>query len=170
MNTRILFREGMVAGLVGAAAVALWFLALDLINNHPMFTPAVLGATLFRSLGMDVASQGMALPVLAYSVFHVAMFVAIGVIATYATFALGRRPSMLVGTVVLLAVLEIGYLAATYLVASSELFGAYTWWQFGGANLVAAFFMGRYIWRSQHPARQWDWDKANDSHFHRTEA
>src|SRR5437879_8435009 len=44
--TRIL-REGFIAGLIGAGAVALWFLVVDIIAGRPFFTPAMLGSAVF---------------------------------------------------------------------------------------------------------------------------
>ena len=40
-------REGLVAGVIGAAVVALWFLFVDLARGAPLFTPALLGAAVF---------------------------------------------------------------------------------------------------------------------------
>src|SRR5262249_56241902 len=42
-----LYQEGLIAGLVGAATVALWFLIIDAIQGRPPYTPTVLGAALF---------------------------------------------------------------------------------------------------------------------------
>ena len=44
-------REGVLAGMIGAASVALWFLTVDSIAGRPFFTPAVLGASIFDLLG-----------------------------------------------------------------------------------------------------------------------
>src|SRR5207244_11432164 len=41
-------REGVVAGLIGAAVVALWFLAIDAIQGDPLRTPKLLGTGLLR--------------------------------------------------------------------------------------------------------------------------
>jgi hypothetical protein len=38
-----LFREGLITGMVGAAAVAVWFLITDLIQGRPLSTPSILG-------------------------------------------------------------------------------------------------------------------------------
>jgi hypothetical protein len=38
--------EGVVAGLIGAATIAIWFFVLDLYNGRPFYTPNVLGAAL----------------------------------------------------------------------------------------------------------------------------
>ena len=39
--------EGIVAGLIGAATVAVWFFILDAIQGRPLYTPTVLGTALF---------------------------------------------------------------------------------------------------------------------------
>ncbi len=43
-------REGLVAGLLGAGAVAVWFLLIDAITGRPLYTPAVLGSVVFLGL------------------------------------------------------------------------------------------------------------------------
>ena len=63
-----LYQEGLIAGLVGAATVAIWFLIIDTIQGRPLYTPAVLGAALFhrgaaeRCLGRRAAARGLAAP------------------------------------------------------------------------------------------------------------
>ena len=42
-NSRYL-REGIVAGLIGAAIIAVWFLIYDAARGRPFRTPALLGA------------------------------------------------------------------------------------------------------------------------------
>src|SRR5262249_57069704 len=42
------YQQGFLAGLVGAATVALWFLIVDTFNGRPLYTPTVLGTALFR--------------------------------------------------------------------------------------------------------------------------
>jgi len=46
-----LYQEGIVAGLIGAATVAIWFFIADAINGRPLYTPTVLGTALFRGGG-----------------------------------------------------------------------------------------------------------------------
>jgi hypothetical protein len=158
--------EGVVTGLIGAGSVALWFFILDLISGRPFFTPAILGAGVLGALGGGFGGRGMLAHVLIYTVFHVAAFIAVGILAAQATQALERRPSRVAGFAILFAVLELAFLAGTAVLAGSELFGAYAWWQFGVANLIAALLMGRYLWRITHPQEEWDWEKENDAHFH----
>lgn len=166
MVSRNLLREGLVAGILGAASVALWFFILDAFAGRPFFTPAVLGAAVLGAIGGEFGGRGMAAHVVVYTVVHVAAFVAVGIAAAWGLRAMERRPSMVAGFVMLFAVLEIAFLAATALLAGSELFGTYAWWQFGVANVIAAVLMGRYLWRATHPAREWNWERENDAHFH----
>src|SRR5438067_12442511 len=43
-----LYQEGLIAFLVGAATVAVWFLIIDSIQRRTLYTPTVLGAALFH--------------------------------------------------------------------------------------------------------------------------
>ena len=44
------FREGVIAGLIGAALVAVWFLIYDAARGRPFRTPALLGAATFEGV------------------------------------------------------------------------------------------------------------------------
>src|SRR5437870_3627508 len=49
-----LYQEGIVAGILGAAMIAVWFLILDSLNGRPLYTPTVIGTALFRGgQGLD---------------------------------------------------------------------------------------------------------------------
>ena len=154
MLSRHPLRDGMVAGVLGAASVAAWFFVLDLLNGRPFFTPAVLGAAVLGLLG-EFGGRGLAFHVVVYTVLHVAAFVALGLSAALATNAMEGKPRAVNGFLALFVVLEVAYLGAVRLLAGSELFGTYAWWQFGVANLIAALLMGRYIWETHHPKAFW---------------
>jgi len=51
------YLEGIVAGVIGAATIAIWFLILDAIYARPLYTPTVLGTALFRH-GEGLSSPG----------------------------------------------------------------------------------------------------------------
>lgn len=155
MLSRHPLREGIVAGLLGATSVAVWFLLLDVLAGRPFFTPAVLGARLFQLLGGEFGGRGLPVHVAAYTVFHVAAFVALGIVAAEASNAMERKPSAGNGFLVLFVVLELGYLAAVRVASESDVFGAYAWWQFGIGNLLAALLMGGYLWRTHHAQTFW---------------
>jgi len=47
---RSILREGIVAGCIGAAVVAVWFLVFDLARGTPLLTPALLGHVVFHGI------------------------------------------------------------------------------------------------------------------------
>src|SRR5438045_8561707 len=78
--TRIL-REGFIAGLIGAGAVALWFLVVDAIAGRPFFTPAMLGsAVLFGDADPRKAVIAFS-RVVPYTLIHVCACVIVGTVA-----------------------------------------------------------------------------------------
>ncbi len=72
------WREGAVAGLLGAGTVALWFLVRDTLAGVPLRTASVLGEVLLflnPSPDLERASAGAAA---AYGVVHVVAFLLVG--------------------------------------------------------------------------------------------
>ena len=43
-----LLREGLIAGILGAATIAVWFLIVDSVRGQPFYTPSILGTALFK--------------------------------------------------------------------------------------------------------------------------
>src|SRR5512139_4269274 len=75
--------EGLVAGLIGAATLAVWFFILDLYSGRPFYTPNVLGAALSLSgAGASSATAPTSMEfVLFYTWIHGLVFCAIGGLA-----------------------------------------------------------------------------------------
>jgi len=75
--------EGILAGLVGAAAIAVFFGAIDLAAGRPLWTPNALGAALF--LGQRLTADAPISPALVggYTVIHGWVFVSIGLLASF---------------------------------------------------------------------------------------
>src|SRR5437867_8737445 len=77
--TRVL-REGFVAGLIGAGAVALWFLIVDVIAGRPFFTPAMPGSAVFwgvRDPALVVIEYSR---IIGYTMIHVSAFIIVGTV------------------------------------------------------------------------------------------
>ena len=75
------YLDGIVAGTIGAATIALWFLILDTIKGRPLYTPSVLGTVLFKP-GAPLPAPG-SMPVsfelvLVYTWVHWMVFCVIG--------------------------------------------------------------------------------------------
>ena len=72
-----LLTRGLITGLYGAAAVALWFFFLDFSDGHPFRTPAALGSALLLGVSKAEAMQVTFGVVAAYTVVHVLAFAAV---------------------------------------------------------------------------------------------
>ena len=138
-------REGITAGILGASAVAIWFLIVDSAAGQPLSTPAVLGQTLFRIIDSK-SNASEAAYVAGYTVFHYLAFIALGLAASYIAGLTERVPSALAGLAILFVVFQLAFYGATAILASS-LLGSIGWWSIGIANLLAAASMGRYLYR-----------------------
>ena len=146
--TRVL-REGFVAGLIGAGAVALWFLIVDVIAGRPFFTPAMLGSAVFwgvRDPALVVIEYSR---IIGYTMIHVSAFIIVGTVAAALAAEVEVAPPTLYLLVVMFAVVEFGFYIMLALLAQ-PLLGALTWWNVAIGNAIAAYGMGFYLWR-QHP-------------------
>jgi hypothetical protein len=139
-------REGIWAGLLGAAAVAVWFLVYDTAAGVPLRTPALLGAALFQGLREPSAVQ-ITLPlVLQYTVVHGAAFVAFGIAAAGLLTLADRDPRLLFGLVMLFCCFEV-FFAALLTILAEWLLEAIPWWTILGGNLLAAIVMLGFFFR-----------------------
>jgi hypothetical protein len=140
-----LLLRGLITGLIGAGAVALWFLVLDIARGRPFFTPAALGSLLFfgASNPDDVrVSVGI---IAAYTVVHVAAFAAVGVVLEWGAERLERAPGMWLMALLTLIIVE-GLVIGTLGSLSSWVLGALGIWAIGIANLAAVIAMAAWLW------------------------
>jgi hypothetical protein len=149
MKFRLLAKEGLIAGAVGAAAVAVWFLIVDTVSGQPFFTPAMLGSAVFWGVRDPVAVLITFPTVVGYTMIHVLAFCAVGMIAAALAQLVERFPTTLFVVVVLFAIFEIGFYLVVALLAQ-PLLGALAWSNVAIGNLIAAVGMGAYLWRA-HP-------------------
>jgi len=75
--------DGIIDGVLGGLVIAVFFFAVDLVEGHPLWTPATLGAPFFQ--GQPLADGAAPPPslVAGYTVMHTTAFIAIGLLATY---------------------------------------------------------------------------------------
>ena len=143
--TRVV-REGIVAGLLGAIAVALWFLAYDVAAGVPLRTPALLGATLFHGLREPGALVITTPLVLQYTVVHGAAFIVFGLAAAGMLALADREPRLLFAFVMLLCCFEV-FFAAMVAILAEWLLETVPWWTILAGNLLAALVMMGYFFR-----------------------
>ena len=142
--------DGVTAGLLGAAGVAVWFLVVDLVAGHPFFTPDFLGRAVFGVLGRGIENHGMTYFVVAYSVFHIVAFVVMGCVASKLITASRRAPQFTAGLALLFIVFEVGFYFLALMLSSAHVLGSLAWYQIGAANLLASGLMGGYLLQ-RHP-------------------
>ena len=148
MQTHSVVREGVVAGVLGATAVAVWFFVVDLIGGRPLFTPAALGEGLLSVFGSS--PEPHAVNIIAYTIFHYAVFILVGILGVILVHAGERMPSVLAGSMILFVAFELGFYGMVAMLQETVL-GNFAWYQILAGNLLAAVVMGTYLWRA-HPA------------------
>ncbi len=139
-------RQGLIAGLIGAVVVAVWFLIIDTILREPLFTPAALATVLFRGGGGPADVVIAAGPVLGYTLVHFTFFILFGVILSGLTDQVEKFPPLIFGLLILFVVFEVFFVALVAILGRwilSEL----AWWSILVGNLLAAVSMAFYMWR-----------------------
>ena len=151
-ETSNVYREGIVAGIFGAATIAVWFFVLDMFGGRPFYTPTVLGTMLFRhGVGLDQA-QGLPISfemVLVYTWVHGLVFCLIGGVASRLLALAERNLNLGFGILLLFVIFEFGFVGAAFIFAEPVLH-ALTWPAILIGNLLAAAAMAGYFWR-RHP-------------------
>jgi hypothetical protein len=147
-----LYEQGIVAGILGAATIAIWFFVVDIFNGRPFYTPNVLGTALFRGgAGLD---QPQNLPislemVLVYTWVHGLVFCAIGGLVSKLLDLAERNVNAGFGILLLFVIFEFGFVGAA-LIFAEPILRALAWPSVLIGNLMAAAVMAVYFWR-HHP-------------------
>ena len=143
-------REGLIAGVIGAVAVAAWFFVVDLGMGRLLYTPGALGSALFMGVDSPEAVQVTAATVLGYSGVHFAGFIAMGLVFAALITRAEESPPLLMGLALLFVTFETLLLGLVAILAA-WLLDVVPWWSIALSNLVAAAAMVVYLWRA-HPA------------------
>ena len=104
--------QGAIAGIVGAATLAAWFLILDVTRGKPLHTPTVLGMALrggdVRLESLDAVPASLGLTLL-FTLVHGAAFLAIGIGAAWFFARIGQMPRLALSILLLFIVLGVGF-------------------------------------------------------------
>ncbi len=158
-NIGVPWREGSVAGLLGALGVAVWFLGVDLVAGRPFHTPATLGGVMLTILGG--ADPGPVINTIVYTVFHFGAFGVVGVAASKLVDLARRMPHVTVALLLFFVVFELGFYFVALSLSQFDVIGTLGVYQIGAANLLAAGLMGGYLWR-RHPELKGEFKAALD--------
>lgn len=153
-------REGVVAGTLSGAIVALWYLLCDTIGGRPFHTPALLGTIIFNGLrGHDIDAITLA-PVLSFTAIHFAAFIAFGLTSALVIAAAEREPLLALGALMVYGCYEVCFLAFVSALDASAL-GAIGWWKIATANVITLATVFGYF-QNRHPkimsrfSERWD--------------
>jgi hypothetical protein len=142
----MVYFDGFIAGIIGAAVVAIWFLFLDTVSGLPFYAPTVLGTALFlgpEDLASTEAVQLSLNLTLMYTWVHVLAFVMLGEIAAYLLFLTGQNPN-LGFCIFLFTLLELGFVGIVFVFAEPVL-DQLAWPAVLLGNLLAAGAMVCYF-------------------------
>lgn len=147
-NTPIEFLlEALYAGAIGGSVVALFFLAVDLVNGQPLFSVSLMGSVIFQGAAVQDVTEVQLRAVVYYSILHIVAFTALGGMISLLVHEIelhSRHPVVLL--VVLFAMLEAAFFLVAPLVMPGDLIASLGIVRIGIANLLAAaslalFFM-----------------------------
>lgn len=143
--------QGVIAGVVGASVLALWFLVLDWLRGEPLMTPSVLGTLVLRG---ELPPERIDLfAVAGYTVIHYGLFVLLGLAGAWAAGRIEERPRVILAVLILFAALQAFALAFTTVLAET-LEGAIRWWAAVLGNLFAVAAMVGYLWSRHRRVRR----------------
>ena len=137
-------RQGIVAGVIGAVVVAVWFLVVDSIAGRPLFTPAALGSAILNGASGPPGVEFSAATIVGYTLIHIAAFLLAGVLVSAMVTQAERAPYLVFGMILLLVMFETFFIAMVAMLGT-WLMQELAWWSVLVGNLLAAASMGAYM-------------------------
>jgi hypothetical protein len=142
-------RQGLIAGLIGYATVALFFVVASMLQGQsPFFIAALLGSTLFPELRTttDLAIEpGL---VFAYNGVHLVVFLAAGLFMAWLASLSERAPQAWYAMLVILVFVG-GHVIALPVWFDAQVSAALSLWLVVLATLLGTVLMAAYLWRSR---------------------
>ncbi len=151
----VAFEQGIVCGVLGAVAIAVWFFIADLVQGQALHTPSVLGNIFFSLLqGRGTIPSPELIPVslkmvMVFTIIHGTVFAAIGVILSKLLHRAEGDSTYGLALVLLFLIFGASFIFLNMVIAGVVL-NALKITDILIANLLAAGAMGAYLKRC-HP-------------------
>jgi hypothetical protein len=145
--------DGVITGAIGAAAIAVWFLVLDILAGHPFYTPAALGSALLLGAQTPADVQLTAGIIAAYTLVHLIAFFAVGVAVEWGARQLERFPTFWLVALLAVIVLDVLFVGIVGSLAMWVL-GTVGLWSVVIGNLLSVAAMGYRVWLSRPELRE----------------
>ena len=142
---RQMFTEGLVAGLIGYATIAVFYGLLNVALGSSVWSTA-------RLLGGGLVSEGVAesmplAPVLAFNAVHLAALLVVGLVVSWLVYETERHPEIWLLTF-FGGLMALFFAEGFMLVVAEPAITVLPWWSVILANLLAGFAVGGYLLRS----------------------
>ncbi len=139
------FAQGLVAGLIGYAMVAVLFaIANVMLGRSPFYTAALLGEATFYGLRDPAAVTIWPGPILAYNGLHLVVFLALGLLASWLACLAEKGPELwYVATVLFIFVMF--HMYGAFLLLTEGMRHAISAWLVMVAGIGAGGAMGAYL-------------------------
>lgn len=124
--------RGVVAGIVGATAMAFWFLIIDGAQGLPFRTPAFIANSLLGTEGIGIAVG----PVVLYTLIHYGAWVAVGLLVSWVLTLVETASPLLLGLVLGFALFDLVFYGSV-IVTGADVVAELGWPPVLIGNLVA---------------------------------
>jgi hypothetical protein len=148
---KIVITQGAYAGLIAAGVLALWFFAIDLIRDKPLYTPAFMASALLGRRTIDTS-----LPLIAaYTVFHFASFALVGCVVAWLLQVSRIRPRVIFGAVLGFLLFDVAFYMGVSR-GGADVVDRLGWPQVLFGNILAGMVLFAYLSaKAQLPGTTW---------------
>lgn len=158
MAERAIVKRGVTAGLIGGAALALWFLTIDALNGELLATPGLVAGAL---IGQHEGPTSFAL-IAAYTVVHFLMFAAVGIFCAWLLEKLNVTAHFLLGIVLGFLLFDLVFYSGVA-ITGIDVVRELGWPQVLVGNLIAGLCVFGYMHLSE-PVPSASWRELLQSH------
>jgi len=139
-RTAGILSRGAVSGVVGAAALAMWFLLVDTAQGEPFRTPAMVGNALVGLEGVEVR-PGL---ILLFLALHFGAFMVVGMAAAWAVSFLTRVPNLVFGLVLGFLMFDVVFFGSVA-VTGVDVVAQLGWVEVLAGNILAGVAMMSFL-------------------------
>jgi hypothetical protein len=139
-STKRVLVQGVVAGALGASALALWFFAIDLIRNEPLYTPDFMARVLLGRIPGLSGTTG----IIAFTILHFLSFALVGIAVAWLLQRTGIRPRILLGAVLGFLMFDIVFYVGVIL-GGANILTRLGWPQVLVGNFLAGLILMAYL-------------------------
>ena len=154
MSTRFrgIVPRGVIAGVIGATALAFWFLVLDGSQGQPFRTPGFLGGAL---LGTEALEPGLG-PVFVYTLLHYLAFISVGLGVSWALSKVRTTPNIFLGLALGFGLFDVVFYTSVT-VTGVDVIGEFGWPAVLVGNLIAGLSFMSFLHMTSEEGLSMSW-------------